>query len=142
MPIYLSLANLVVAKRTVARKYRGGVRQFREDYGIGSDNLHQEDNEMFSLSAMNCNAFDIPKLTDRGLHFDEKNSCSDDFVINARYGGCLWGVDWLVENGVYAWHQDCAREELKRVREVLSLSVAEVLALQKRGESPLGTIRK
>ncbi len=40
MPVYLHLANLIVDKAAVARKYAGGIEQFRLDYKIGEENYN------------------------------------------------------------------------------------------------------
>lgn len=141
MPIYLHLASLVIAKSTIEEKYHGGTVQFKQDLAFGKCPRDQEDNELFSLAAMNCDEFDVQKLIDRGLHFDEGKGHSDDFVIISRYGGCLWEVPWLTANSLFAWHRDCQQEEMKKVGTVLSLSVAGILKLQMEDESPLTTIR-
>lgn len=32
MPIYLTLASLIIDKDTIEKKYKGGIKQFRNDY--------------------------------------------------------------------------------------------------------------
>jgi len=49
MPFYLHLATLIIEKETVARKYAGGIEQFRLDYRIDGWNYYQEDDELFNL---------------------------------------------------------------------------------------------
>ncbi len=53
MPVYLHLANLIVDKAAVDRKYAGGIEKFRLDYNIGGDNCNQEDDELFNIARMN-----------------------------------------------------------------------------------------
>jgi hypothetical protein len=107
MPIHIELANLILPKRRIMEKYQGGIAQFRQDYHVCGDNKHQEDDELISLSAMNCDEFHIQEMVDRGLQFDPVTNSSDDFVILARYGGRLWDMKWLRDNAIFAWHRDC-----------------------------------
>ncbi|NJN25518.1 MAG: hypothetical protein HC819_05920 [Cyclobacteriaceae bacterium] len=53
MPIFIHLANLVFEKNILEAKYFGGCEQFRIDWNIACSEVHQEDDELFSLSAMN-----------------------------------------------------------------------------------------
>jgi hypothetical protein len=80
MPVYLHLANLIVDKAAVARKYAGGIEQFRLDYKIGEENYNQEDDELFNIARMNIDEFDIERLTSKGLHYEEEPEFSTEFV--------------------------------------------------------------
>lgn len=135
MPIYIHPSNLVITKNTVNEKYTGGVRQFRQDFNIPSSEMHQENNELFSLSAMNADEFDIYFLISHGLHFDEAENRSEDFVILNRYGGFLWETDWLKHNGVFAWHIHTDEAVIKRVEEICEMSMDDILEAMERGNN-------
>ncbi len=104
MPVYLHLANLIVDKAAVARKYAGGIEQFRLDYHIGGENYNQEDDELFNIARMNIDEFDIERLTARGLHYEEEPEFSPDFVLKYRYDKTMWDVPWLDYTIIFAWH--------------------------------------
>jgi len=57
MPVYIELANLIVPKPVIEKKYAGGADHFRKDYSIDGDNHHQEDDLLFSISRMNCDDY-------------------------------------------------------------------------------------
>ena len=69
MPIYLDLANLILDKRIIEKKYTGGIAQFRIDYINERHPMNQEDDELFSISKMNVDEFDINK----GIHRNNLN---------------------------------------------------------------------
>ena len=102
MPIYVHLSNFIVDKKAVERSFNGGVDAFRERFMINSEPYNQEDNQLFSISRMNVDEFDIRRFIIGGLFFDEEKQYSNDFTICQRYGGIMWKVDWLLENKVFA----------------------------------------
>ena len=112
MPIYLTLASLIIDKDAIEKKYKGGVNQFRLDYFSGEAEASQEDDEVFMIARMNCDEYDLDELIKMGFEYNEEVECSNDFVIYQRYHGYLWQVDWIEDNGVYAWHIN-AKDELK-----------------------------
>ena len=67
MPVYLHPANLIVNKKAIAERYKGGIEQFRKDFA-GENQYFTEDVELFSLARMNPDEFDEAKLIDGGLH--------------------------------------------------------------------------
>ena len=116
MPVYLHLANLVFDKKAITQKYTGGCNQFRIDHSIGSNKYNQEDDELFSLSAMNLNDFSIDTLIEEGLTFDQEFSHSNDFVAVTRYGGAECQANWFNHNGTFAWHVNCDKKQEGRAK--------------------------
>jgi hypothetical protein len=117
MPISIFLANLVIPKKVIEEKYTGGIMQFRIDQK--SDNLDylQEDEDLFSLIAMNYGAFDVYELEKKGLN-------KNDFVILLRHGAyCLWEVDWLEHNNVFCWHKMCKTVLIKKAKLISGMNM-------------------
>lgn len=112
MPIYLTLASLIIDKNAIEKKYNGGVNQFRLDYFSQQGGGSQEDDEVFMIARMNCDEYDLDELTKMGLEYNKETEYSNDFVIYQRYHGYLWQVDWIEDNAFYAWHIN-AKDELK-----------------------------
>jgi hypothetical protein len=104
MPVYLSLASLIIDKSAVEKKYSGGVEKFRSDYFNLQGNASQEDDQLFLIARMDYEEFDLDKLISFGFEYDAENEYSNDFVIHQRYYDFLWKVDWLEDNSIYAWH--------------------------------------
>ena len=75
---------------------------------------NQEDDELFGVARMNADEFDIEKLIQGGLEYNEDTENSNDFVIITRYDGALWQTDWLDNNGIFAWHSNCIQEQKDR----------------------------
>lgn len=140
MPIYLHLATLIIDKDVVKQKYKGGVTQFQIDYSTSSDNFHQEDHELFALAAMNIDEFNIEKLLDKGLDFNPELQTSNDFTIKPRYGECLWRVDWLEDNGIFAWHKDASADLIKKADEISHTSMDVIAKRNEEGENLFATI--
>lgn len=136
MPIYRQLSNLIIPLATIESKYAGGADAFRKEYIIPHLSINQEDNELFSLSAMNPQEFDIQALLSKGLEFDFNRQYSKDFVIVSRYDGKLWSADWLNNNGVFAWHKECSQEQINKAIELSKLSMDEISKLFEVGVDP------
>lgn len=142
MPTFIHLANLVFDKNTIANKYNGGCDQFRIDYNIDSNEFNQEDDELFSISAMNINEFDIDLLIERGLAFDNKLNQSNDFVAITRYGGALWKTDWFNHNGTFAWHSNCNEDQKKKAIEIAEkMTMDKIQEFAEKGINVFETIR-
>ena len=127
MPIYIELANLIVDKESIKSKYIGGIEAFRDYYIVNGGEKNQEDNKLFSISRMNPDEFDLQHLIENGLSYVEVDRRSDDFVIVSRYGGCLWEVDWLCNNSVFAWHTDCEKQVVARLREISEMPANDIM---------------
>jgi len=140
MPTYIELANLVIPKSTVDNKYSGGVDRFRTDYNIHGDNRHQEDDLLFSISGMNCDEYDVGELVEKGLDYDDENNTSHDFTILSRYGGCLWKVDWLEFNSMFAWHINTEKEKINIARKRNELTMDIISEMFESGLNPFNTI--
>lgn len=113
MPIAVDLNNLIIPKEVIRQKYFGGEAQFLKDYRINDPHTrNDQDDELFSLAAMNFNEFDIDHLTSNGLSF--KESYSEDFIIHTRYNGFLWDVNWIDGNELFIWHKDAHNDKIKR----------------------------
>jgi hypothetical protein len=140
MPIYLHLANFIIDKHAVATKYLDGIDAFRQRYIIESASYNQEDNQLFSITRMNVDEFDIDELIDNGLSYDNLRKQSNDFTIYTRQGGLLWQADWLRKNRVFAWHIECDELEIKEAKRISYLSMDEITELDNKGLNPLKTI--
>ncbi len=104
MPIYLTLASLIIDKDAIEKKYKGGIKQFRDDYFKKQGDASQEDDEVFLIARMNYDEFDLDELVSMGFEYDKIRKFSNDFVIYQRYQGYLWQVDWIEDNSVFGWH--------------------------------------
>lgn len=123
-------------------KYPGGVEQFRADFEIEADNYHQEDERLFSLTAMNSDDFDICLLTGKGLSFDAEKGSFSDFVILNRYGGNEWPVDWLEENSVFAWQIHASPISIATAEKIANEGMHSIRTRFERGENPFAAIWK
>lgn len=141
MPIYIDLFSLVLDKKIIAQKYHGGIHQFRIDYHIPESEINDEDDELFALGQMNADEFDIDALVAKGLSYDEAQQRSDDFTITCRYGDILWKVDWLEENGVFAWHIHTQESQKQRAIQISEMFVDEIFAEIEKGNNLLKTIK-
>ena len=142
MPIYIHLANMIVDKKIIDTKYYGGCNQFRIDWDIDAGIYNQEDDELFGVARMNADEFDIEKLIQGGLEYNEDAENSNDFVIITRYDGALWQTDWLDNNGIFAWHSNCIQEQKDRalhIGEVMTMQ--EVIDLGEKGVNVFETIK-
>ena len=142
MPIYIHLANMIVDKKIIDTKYYGGCNQFRIDWDIDAGIYNQEDDELFGVARMNADEFDIEKLIQGGLEYNEDTENSNDFVIITRYDGALWQTDWLDNNGIFAWHSNCIQEQKDRalhIGEVMTMQ--EVIDLSEKGVNVFETIK-
>ncbi|PCJ00171.1 MAG: hypothetical protein COB15_03285 [Flavobacteriales bacterium] len=126
MPIYIHLSNLILAKKTVEKKYLGGINQFRLDYFSNIDTLNQEDKELFSLVSMNNDELDIDTLIQKGISYSMETQTSDDFTIINRYGGALWSVSWISDNGIFAWHNECEKEKIDLAEKIANTPMVEI----------------
>jgi len=140
MPVYIELANLIVPKPVIEKKYAGGADQFRTDYSIDGDNYHQEDDLLFSISRMNCDDYDLKKLVEKGLDYDFKEGRSTDFTILSRYGGVLWDMDWLEYNYMFAWHINTEEEKIDMARKRNELTMDKISEMFELGMNPFKTI--
>jgi hypothetical protein len=127
MPIYLDVENLVFNKQLLDQNYRGGSKQFRIDWNIVDSYVHQEDDELISLAAMNMDEFEIEVLTARGLAFDSDKQYSSDFIAISRYGGALWEAAWLNCNETFAWHVNCDPKQKARAKEISEEMTMDVI---------------
>ena len=142
MPIYVHLANMIVDKKIIDKKYDGGCNQFRIDWDIDNGEHNQEDDELFGVARMNADEFDIEKLIQGGLEYHEDTENSNDFVIITRYDGALWQADWLDNNGIFAWHSKCIQEQKDRaiyIGEIMTMQ--EVVDLGEKGVNVFQTIK-
>ena len=126
MPVFIQLANLVFNKQLLDKKYLGGCTQFRIDWNIDGSLYNQEDDELFCISAMNENEFDIKKLIEHGLEFNTELNSSNDFVAITRYRGKLWQTEWLNNNDTFAWHSLCNQEQIDK-----AVEIGEVMTMDK-----------
>jgi hypothetical protein len=141
MPVYIHIANIIVEKTKIEEKYEGGIKQFKEDYCIGEETFHQEDDELFSIVRQNLYYHDFHDLSNKGLHYDEVNDYSEDFVAAHRFGGLMWKTNWIDSNAVFAWHKSCDPSQIERAQEIGNMLYDDIVAAADRGEILLNTIR-
>jgi hypothetical protein len=141
MPTYIHLANLIINKSAIEQKVKGGCAAFREQKIFTNIELNQEDNDLFSLTRMNPDEFDTGTLQEMGLDYNEKEDTSTDFTMVTRYGGILWKVDWLEQNGIYAWHVNSAQEEINLAKEKSNMLMSDAIKQIEQGENPFPVIR-
>lgn len=139
MPIYIELANLIFSKELISLKYEGGIDQFRKDYDLANSTLNQEDDELFSLSQMNLNEFDIEKLTAKGLSFE--NNSSTDFIAISRYGGAEWETDWAICNTIFVWHVNCDQQQIDRANVIANMDMNTIMEKIDQGIDVFETIK-
>jgi hypothetical protein len=141
MPVFINLSILVVDKKALEKKYKGGIDEFRNNYYWGEDTNNQEDDELFAIASMNSDDQDIEKLISQGLSFDEGSQRSDDFTIINRYGGALWPVSWLQHGYSFAWHVDAHVSYIKKAKAVEHMTMDKIGELFEKGINPFSTIR-
>ena len=142
MPIYLDNANLIFSKAIIEVKYAGGCEQFRNDWKIDSSSVNDEDDELFTLVAMNVDEFNLDLLLEKGLSFDSEKQRSTDFVAVGRYEGALWDTNWLKANATFAWHVNCKKQQEERAIEISEHMTIDVIEeLLNKGIEVLKTIR-
>jgi hypothetical protein len=90
---------------------------------------------------MNPDEFDLDTLMKLGLAYDEDQNSSTDFTIVTRYGGILWEVDWLQQNGIYAWHVNSSPEEITLAKLKSDMLMTTMVEILERGENPFPVIR-
>jgi hypothetical protein len=139
MPFYICLGNLIVKKEAIESRYSGGLEQFRTDHM--DYNNFWEDEELFSIIAMNVDDIEVDNLISKGLHFDEKAQFSTDFALINRPNHYLWPTDWLVDNGIYVWHKDCNPESVQKANDMLTKTIDEICELYEQGIDPFLPIR-
>jgi hypothetical protein len=138
MPIYIHPYNFIIDKEAVKAKYKGGIEQFRKDHITGKHD--QEDQELFSISAMGIDGFAISRLTEKGLSYNAENPYSNDFTIYGRLQGFIWDVDWVEANGVYAWHSKCSEEHKHEAIKISNSNMEEIAERLDKGEDVFRTI--
>jgi hypothetical protein len=141
MPVFIHLSILVVDKKAIKKKYKGGIVEFRKNYRWGDDSNHQEDDELFAIASMNSDEQDIEELTSRGLSFDSELQRSDDFTIVNRYGGAEWPVSWLQHESSFAWHIDADENFIEKAKAVEKMTMAKIAELFEDGINSFSTIR-
>jgi hypothetical protein len=100
MSIRLRFYNFIIPKRTIDKKYKGGLNSFK----INCPNrTFEEDNDLVSLGFMN--PMDVKwfchVLKKNGLQYNGKTSV--DFVVTNSMFGNLWDVKWLDRDINYCW---------------------------------------
>ena len=141
MPTYIHLANLIINKSALEQKVKGGCAAFREHKIFTNIELNREDNDVFSLTRMNPDEFDTGTLQEMGLDYNEIEDKSTDFTMVTRYGGVLWKVVWLEQNGIYAWHVNSSPEETNLAKEKSNMFMSDAIKQIEQGENPFPVIR-
>ena len=140
MPLAIDIFVLIVPKKVLETKYKGGIAQFKKDFFRGND-TDMEDGELLGVGYMDADDVNIEKLMMGGLSFNASELFSEDFVIVSRYGNpLLWPCEWLVQNSLHAWHIDANDENKKRAEEVGNMTMDRIYELMDMEQNPLGTI--
>jgi len=141
MPVFIHLSILVVDKKAIKKKYKGGITAFRNHYYWGEETNNQEDDELFAIASMNSDDQDIDELISKGLSFDNDLQRSDDFTIVNRYGGALWPVSWLKHGYSFAWHIDADENCIEKAKAVENMTMDKIAELFQDGINSFSTIR-
>ena len=142
MPIHIHLANLIIHKTAIDEKVVGGCHAFRNSLLFQGNKLNQEDDEVFSLTRMNPDEFDIETLIALGLDYNDSAYSSKDFTIVTRYGGMLWKTDWLEHDTTYAWHINADPSLINLAKSKSDILMDDVVEMLEKGEQPFPVIRK
>ncbi|MBK8516059.1 MAG: hypothetical protein IPL55_07145 [Saprospiraceae bacterium] len=141
MPVFIHLSIMVVDKKVIKKKYKGGISAFKNNYYWGEDTNNQEDDELFAVASMNSDDQDIEELISNGLSFDMESQRSDDFTIVNRYGGALWPVPWLEHDYSFAWHVDADENFIEKAKAVDKMTMEKIADLFEDGINLFSTIR-
>jgi len=136
MPVYIHLANLVISKSFIITDYKGGIEAFRKLY-FWKDCNNQEDNELFSIAAMNPDELPIQELKENGL---EDVFAANNYEIVFKYGACSI-VDWLIVESPFMWHKDCAADQIEKALYVQTITMDKIVEESKKGNYLLKTIK-
>jgi environmental stress-induced protein Ves len=140
MPIHIHLANLIICKTAIEEKVVGGIYAFRSSLLFQGNQLNQEDDDVFSLTRMNPDEFDLDTLIALGLDYNEQTFSSTDFTIVTRYGGMLWQVDWLEHDTTYAWHVSADSSLIDLAKSKSDMLMDDVVEMLEKGEQPFSVI--
>ncbi|HCQ30169.1 MAG TPA: hypothetical protein DIU39_07780 [Flavobacteriales bacterium] len=91
-------------------KYSGsdGMYKFANDYPLFSQIAFFPFSEDDYLFAFHCMGYFTPYIEEfiaMGLHYDNENQTSTDFVITS-FGQPAWETPWLEANSMFAWHKN------------------------------------
>ena len=140
MPVSICLSIIIVDKKAIKKKYKGGIVEFKKNYRWDKDSNNEEDDELFSIASMNSVEHEIEKLTSKGLSFDARLQRSDDFTI-VRYGCPQWSVSWLQNCYSFAWHIDADENFIQKAKATDEMTGKRFAELVKEGINPFIAIR-
>lgn len=141
MPVFIHLSILVINKKAIKKKYRGGIEAFKRAYKWGEDTCNQEDDELFALASMNSNEHEIMELTSNGMSYDAIHRRSEDFTIVNRYGGAEWAVNWLETGYSFVWHVEADENFISKAKNADLMPMKEATDLFDQGKNPFSPIR-
>ena len=141
MPVFIYLSILVIDKKAIKKKYKGGIVEFKKNYRWDEDCNNQEDDELLSIASMNSDEHEIEELISKGLSFDAQLQRSDDFTIVNRYGGAEWPVSWLQHGYSFAWHMDADEILIEKAKAADEMTGERVAELFEEGINPFNAIR-
>lgn len=136
MPVYLTIASLIIDKEAIEKKYNGGIKQFRIDYFNGEAKASQEDDEVFLIARTGCDQYDLDEWISMGFEYNKTKGFSNDFVIYQRYHGYLWQVDWIEDNSIYVWHTRTKDQLSSKANLFGEITINEVEKLFEDGQEP------
>lgn len=102
MAVPIEFFSVVVPKSIIKEKYKGGLEQYKADCPNQS---FLEDEYLTRVGFMSPHPLDkfCENLINNGLHFDEANFYSTDFVVAQRLFGKKWKSEWLsIDNDEFA----------------------------------------
>lgn len=146
MPIQTDVVNLIFTKEIVAKKYKGGIEQFRKDFlSVPKEyaDLHKintEDNELFGLGQRNYDSYNFYKLAKGGFSEEYIDTQQEGVAIVFRYENKeAPSPDWLVHKTPFIWHKECNPESIAKAEEISKMSIGEIQIMFDRGEKPWST---
>lgn len=97
MAVPIEFFSVVITKQVIQQKYKGGLIQFKTDTPNAS---YVDDEHLTRVGFMDSKSLDeyCEKLIANGLHYDEVQHFSTDFVVVQSLIGKKWKAKWLYIN--------------------------------------------
>jgi len=94
MAIPIGFYSVIVPKKVLENKYKGGLIQYKTDCPNSS---YIEDEYLTRVGFLSRQALSrfCENIVANGLHFDEENIISEDYVVVQNLFGRNWAADWI-----------------------------------------------
>lgn len=95
MAVPIEFFSVVIPKQVIQQKYKGGLVQYKTDVPNAS---YVDDEHLTRVGFMDSKSLDeyCKRLIANGLHYDEVQQYSTDFVVVQSLIGKRWKADWLI----------------------------------------------